>query len=112
MTESKRRKTYVRPSLLRREPLELVTAVKSISQKILSPMPVCWVARAVYGADNPRWLLFRDWLAFQAPAWLRGAYVRHGEWLGRLAARNCLLRRALRPLMDRAIVARFGAAAR
>jgi len=100
-------KPYAKPVILRRDPVALTTATKSISAKLLIPAP-CWVARAVYGAGNPRWLLFRDWLAFQAPAWLRRAYLRHGERLGGLVARSGLLRRALRPLMDRAIVARFG----
>ena len=38
----------------------------------------CWVARAVYGEDNPRWMLFRVWLMANAPAWFRGLYLRHG----------------------------------
>src|SRR4051812_854813 len=39
----------------------------------------CWVARAVYGEDNPRWLLFRDWLTQDSPAWFHALYLRHGE---------------------------------
>src|SRR5436190_7229462 len=39
----------------------------------------CWVARAVYGEDNPRWMLFRDWLMTDSPAWFRALYLRHGE---------------------------------
>jgi flagellar hook-associated protein 2 len=46
----------------------------------------CWVARAVYGARNPRWVLFRHWLLSRAPGWFRALYLRHGErfaaWLG------------------------------
>jgi hypothetical protein len=99
--------TYVKPTLVRRDPVSLVLAVKSVSQKIFKPAP-CWVARAVYGADNPRWLLFRDWLAFQAPGGLRQVYLRHGEAVARLVGHSALLRHLLRPLMDRAIRARFG----
>ena len=101
-------KPYAKPALARRDPVALTTAVKSISSKLFKAPKPCWVARAVYGADNPRWLLFRDWLAFQAPVWLRRAYLRHGERLAGLVAHSGLLRRALRPLMDRAIIARFG----
>lgn len=39
----------------------------------------CWVARAVYGADDPRWLLFRAWLVTKAPLWLQSLYCSHGE---------------------------------
>lgn len=39
----------------------------------------CWIARAVYGEDNPKWLLFRDWLLFKAPSWFFNFYVNYGE---------------------------------
>lgn len=108
MSETCPSRPYAKPWLRRREPLSLIAAIKTISQKIAAPPSPCWVARAVYGADNPRWLLFRDWLAFQAPAGLRRTYVRHGEAFAGLVERSALLRRMLRPLMDRAIRARFG----
>lgn len=111
MRPSPATKPYAKPSLQRREPVSLATAIKTISQKIGAPPGPCWVARAVYGADNPRWLLFRDWLAFQAPAWLRRSYLRHGEGLAGIVARSALLRALLRRGMDRAIRARFPQAA-
>jgi hypothetical protein len=102
-------KIYSRPAIVRRDPVTLTAAAKilSITKPVMKPSP-CWVARAVYGEDNPRWLLFRDWLAFQAPAWLRGGYVRHGESFARLVRHSALLRGLLRPAMDRAIRGRFG----
>lgn len=39
----------------------------------------CWVAREVFGADDPRWFLFRDWLVHLAPGWFRALYLRYGE---------------------------------
>lgn len=39
----------------------------------------CWVAREVYGEENPRWLMFRAWLFSKAPAWFRKLYLSHGE---------------------------------
>ena len=67
----------------------------------------CWVARAVYGAENPRWRLFRYWLLHHAPAWFRSGYLRHGprvaRWLDRLPA----LKPVVRYWMDRRI-ARLG----
>lgn len=46
---------------------------------------MCWVARAVYGEDDIRWLIFREWLLTDAPGWLRKAYMKYGpafaEWL-------------------------------
>ncbi len=57
----------------------------------------CWVARAVYGAGNPRWLVFRGWLLHRAPAWFRWLYLRHGArfavWLGDKPRLQAVIRR-------------------
>jgi len=60
----------------------------------------CWVAREVYGADNPRWLQFRHWMLTQAPAWFRNLYIRHGERFARYIADKPLLKRLIRAFMD------------
>jgi hypothetical protein len=64
---------------------------------------ICWVAREVYGAHDPRWMMFRTWLTTEAPTWLLHTYVAHGEsfaaWIhGKPAAKA-----VVRALMDRAI---------
>jgi len=47
----------------------------------------CWVAREVYGIDNPDWLRFRHWMLNIGPKWFRKLYLKHGEkfagWLKR-----------------------------
>lgn len=63
----------------------------------------CWVARAVYGETNPRWLLFRAWLLGEAPAWLRELYIAHGEQFAAYIHDKPLLKAAIRTLMDQAI---------
>ena len=57
----------------------------------------CWVARAAWGADNPRWREFRDSMLAHAPDWFLGAYARHGERLARHV--NTPTRRALARLV-------------
>ena len=39
----------------------------------------CWVAREVFGNDNPKWLLFYHWKETQAPCWFKDLYNKHGE---------------------------------
>lgn len=63
---------------------------------------LCWVAREVYGQDDPKWQEFRLWLLGSAPGWLFRAYDRHGEGFARVVRKMPVLRRILRPLMDRA----------
>lgn len=59
----------------------------------------CWVARAAYGADNPKWLKVRQWMLTRAPKWLFNAYVKHGpkmaEWIERHPRSKPLFRAAL-----------------
>jgi hypothetical protein len=100
------RKPYQPPRLARRQSLTEVTAVV----KKLSPgaeEKSCWVARAVYGEQNPRWLLFRAWLLEDSPRWLRALYLRHGRAFAPLVVRQRWLAAGLRRLMDRAIAAKF-----
>lgn len=63
---------------------------------------LCWVAREVYGEDDPRWVQFRTWLLTDAPAAFRRAYIRHGEAFAKVVKRLPVLKRVLRPLMDMA----------
>jgi len=60
----------------------------------------CWVAREVYGPDNPEWLDFREWMLTKAPTWLRNAYVKHGPKVAEFVRRNPWTKRVLKPLMD------------
>jgi len=60
----------------------------------------CWVARAVYGSGNPRWLVFRFWLLQKAPAWFRRLYLRHGERFASWLDDKPRLRHLIRCWMD------------
>ena len=64
------------------------------------PKRPCWVARAVYGEDNPRWLLFRAWLMNDAPGWFRALYLRHGERIARRIAPYPAIKSLIRVWMD------------
>jgi hypothetical protein len=63
----------------------------------------CWVAREVYGAHDPRWVRFRGWMRFQAPAWLLDAYVAHGADAAAWLHDKPVAKWSLRQVMDLAI---------
>ena len=63
----------------------------------------CWVAREVYGEDDPRWMVFRAWMLNEAPDCLREAYAAHGEEFAAWIADKPLAKAAVRALMDRVI---------
>jgi hypothetical protein len=61
---------------------------------------ICWVAREVYGEEDPKWLLFRAWLLTEAPDWLRDAYHTHGEAFAAWIHDKPLVKLAVRAVMD------------
>ncbi|MCP5368437.1 MAG: hypothetical protein H6907_18770 [Hyphomicrobiales bacterium] len=65
-----------------------------------------WVGRAVYGADDPRWLLFRSWMLVDAPSWFRRGYLCHGAAVADWLADKAVLKRVIRAWMDGRIAAR------
>ena len=60
----------------------------------------CWVAREVYGPQNPEWMLFRAWLLTEAPVWLREAYAAHGEDFATWIADKPVMKAAVKAAMD------------
>jgi len=68
-----------------------------------SVSPWCWVARKVYGEDNPKWKLFRAWLFTQAPKWLYKAYGKYGERFAEWLDGKPVLQKIIRKWMDKRI---------
>jgi hypothetical protein len=60
----------------------------------------CWVAREVYGEDNPKWRIFREWLTFCAPKWFYNLYVKHGERFAAWLKGKHVLKGIIRHWMD------------
>jgi hypothetical protein len=83
------------PPTLRRGPVLTAIAAVTSDKKV----PVCWVARAAFGEDDIRWMVFRAWLVADAPGWFRTAYIRHGErfgaWLSGKPRARAAVRRAM-----------------
>lgn len=87
---------------------DLNTAVTgSVTPPSDPPPPVyCWVARAVYGEDDPRWRQFRAWLLEDAPLWFRALYIRHGERFAGWLTGRTRVKSAIRRWMDQRIACR------
>jgi polysaccharide export outer membrane protein len=64
---------------------------------------ICWVAREVYGPENPQWMLFRAWLLTEAPDFLREAYAAHGEDFAAWIADKPVMKAAVKAAMDRVV---------
>jgi hypothetical protein len=60
----------------------------------------CWVARAVYGTEDGKWLVFRRWLLNKAPVWFRDLYIAHGEAFAAWVSNKPKLKAAIRWWMD------------
>lgn len=60
----------------------------------------CWVAREVYGKDNPEWVVFRNWLESDAPEWLDTLYTEEGERFADFISDKPLLKSVVKMAMD------------
>jgi hypothetical protein len=61
---------------------------------------LCWVAREVYGEDDPKWLQFREWVIGYSPNWFYKAYSKYGEKVAKVVAKVPALKLVIRPFMD------------
>jgi hypothetical protein len=95
-------RAYRTPVLVKGPVLTTVTAVGSISGTVK-----CWVARAAFGEGDIRWMIFREWLVVDAPAWFRNLYLRHGEavgaWLKGQPRAQTVVRRLMMPAVMRTL---------
>jgi hypothetical protein len=63
-------------------------------------IPVCWVAREVYGVENPRWMQFRDWMLANASDDFVDAYIQHGPKVAEFISDKPELKNMIRSWMD------------
>ena len=61
---------------------------------------LCWVAREVYGEDDPQWLRFREWMLSKAPESLRRFYIENGERIAAYISDKPDLKSEIRGMMD------------
>jgi hypothetical protein len=61
---------------------------------------MCWVAREVYGTENPRWTQFRDWMLANASDDFVDAYIQHGPKIAEFISDKPELKNMIRSWMD------------
>ena len=80
------------------------TTTQSQSPGLLSYLQtigqMCWVAREVYGEDDPKWMQFREWVIGYSPNWFYNAYSKYGERVAKIVAKVPALKLVIRPYMD------------
>jgi hypothetical protein len=75
-------------------------ALGSIGGAAIKAGVFCWVAREVYGSDNPKWLIFREWMMEEAPEWLHDLYAEEGERFAEFIADKPVLKFIVKMAMD------------
>jgi len=60
----------------------------------------CWVAREVYGIENPRWRMFRYWMMYESHPWFKFLYLRYGERAAKFIHNKPLLKSWIKKWMD------------
>ena len=67
---------------------------------LINPIGPCWVAREVYGIENPKWLEFRYWMLNDAPSWFRNLYVKYGERIAKFISNKPRIKSIIRKWMN------------
>lgn len=67
----------------------------------------CWVAREIYGVDNPKWVIFRGWMLNESPEWFRSIYLKHGEKFAKYIKDKPLLKAIIQKGMDTIVYPRM-----
>lgn len=70
-------------------------------------MKGCWVAREVYGNENPEWMVFRHWLYTESPKWFRNLYLEEGERFAAFISDKPALKSIVKMGMDIIVKPRF-----
>ena len=73
------------------------------------PYVLCWVAREVFGNENPMWLLFRQWLIEDSPTWFFNLYSKHGEKFAQFISDKPLIKWVIRKWMTGIVERKFAA---
>ena len=68
-----------------------------------SMIPVCHVAREVFGQANPQWLAFFMWKEFRGPRWFRKLYNRFSEPVARFIRNKPRVKKLIRNWMEEKI---------
>jgi hypothetical protein len=68
---------------------------------------LCWVAREVFGNENPMWVLFRQWLFENSPNWFFNLYIKHGEKFAQFISDKPLIKRIIRKWMTSVVERKF-----
>ncbi len=67
-------------------------------------MGPCWVAREVFGEDNPKWLKFRDYLLNKADKWFRRYYLERGESIAAFLKLNPEFKESVQNYMEARLI--------
>ena len=60
----------------------------------------CWVARAIFGKNNPKWKQARNFILNIGPNWFRNIYLKHGESFAKKVEKSKVLKLALKPFFE------------
>lgn len=64
---------------------------------------LCWVAREVYGEDNIKWLVFRDWIIRKSPRLVYNTYKKYGPKFAQFIKDKNTIKNVLRYFMDKIV---------
>jgi hypothetical protein len=74
--------------------------IGNVGKMFAAGATLCWVAREVYGSENPKWTQFRDWMLNNASDDFVDAYIEHGPKIAEFISNKPDLKNMIRSWMD------------
>ena len=86
---------YEKMHILMQEVSTITTKTKTKKKSLF-----CWVAREIYGEQDIRWLLFREWLVNDSPKWFYCLYKYLGEYFAKFISNKPRLKKMIKKWMN------------
>jgi hypothetical protein len=83
---------------IRADSANLAEITKSAAGSMLGGA-MCWIAREVFGENNPEWKQFRNWLLLKSPQWFFNFYNQYGERIAEFIKDKPVLKAIIRTWM-------------
>lgn len=77
---------------------QMMGTLTSLASTAVMAVALCWVARAVFGPDNVRWVHARTYIIQDSPLWFYRLYSKHGESFAKIVEKSKILKAMLKPL--------------
>lgn len=76
----------------------MMGTLTSLASTAMMAYAICWVARAIFGSKDMRWMYARTYVMEESPMWFYDWYLKNGEEFSKKVKKSKILKLILKPL--------------